>query len=251
MNIQNSKKLIIFDLDGTLAESKSALDSEMSQLLGNLLKWKLVAVISGGSFSQFEKQFLRNLSLSDLILKNLYLLPTSGARFYTYTDNAWMLAYAHNLTDEEKINIIKAFNDSFFELNYEHPPNRYGELLEDRGTQITFSALGQSAPVHLKEAWNKEGDIRPQIKNILDRKLPQFEVRLGGLTSIDVTRKGVDKAFGVQQIEKHLTIPMSEMLFVGDALFEGGNDYPVKAIGVDTVAVTGPEETKKLIQSML
>lgn len=51
------KNLIIFDLDGTIALSKSALDSEMVSSLAELLAKKSVAVISGGGFPEFEKQF--------------------------------------------------------------------------------------------------------------------------------------------------------------------------------------------------
>lgn len=68
------KKLIVFDLDGTLAESKSPLDTEMSTLLGALLGIVKVAVVSGGNWPQFEKQLLSNLP-HDAHLKNLSILP--------------------------------------------------------------------------------------------------------------------------------------------------------------------------------
>ena len=41
------KRLIVFDLDGTLAPSKSSLDAEMAALLNKLLGFIKVAVISG------------------------------------------------------------------------------------------------------------------------------------------------------------------------------------------------------------
>jgi phosphoglycolate phosphatase-like HAD superfamily hydrolase len=77
------KKLIVFDLDGTLAESKSSLDAEMVTLLGALLGIVKVAVISGGNWPQFETQLLTHLPY-DEHLKNLSLLPTCGTRFYQY-----------------------------------------------------------------------------------------------------------------------------------------------------------------------
>ena len=77
------KKLIVFDLDGTLAESKSSLDAEMSALLHDLLGIVKVAVISGGDWPQFEKQVLSHLP-HDERLKNLSLLPTCGTKFYQY-----------------------------------------------------------------------------------------------------------------------------------------------------------------------
>ena len=116
---------------------------------------------------------------------------------------------------------------------------------------ITFSAFGQEAPLSLKTTWDPNGTKRLHIKKYLDAYLPEFEVRVGGSTSIDVTKKGIDKAYGIKQIEKHLEIPQNAMLFIGDALFEGGNDYPVKALGVDCVEVSGPDETKKIINKLI
>jgi hydroxymethylpyrimidine pyrophosphatase-like HAD family hydrolase len=78
------KKLIGFDLDGTLAESKLSVDPEMSELLHNLLAIVQVAVISGGDWPQFEKQLLTNLP-DDERLVNLSLLPTCGTKFFQYT----------------------------------------------------------------------------------------------------------------------------------------------------------------------
>lgn len=72
------KKLIVFDLDGTLAESKSSLDAEMSRLLYDLLAIVKVAVISGGDWPQFEKQFVANLARGERLL-NLSLLPIAHA----------------------------------------------------------------------------------------------------------------------------------------------------------------------------
>ena len=77
------KELIVFDLDGTLAESKSSLDPEMATLLDALLRVVKVAVISGGDWPQFEAQLLANMP-HDEHLKNLSLLPTCGTKFYSY-----------------------------------------------------------------------------------------------------------------------------------------------------------------------
>lgn len=78
------RKLIVFDLDGTLAESKSPIDAEMSSLLINLLAIVKVCVISGGDWPQFEKQLLPSLP-QDGALANLFLLPTCGTKFFQYS----------------------------------------------------------------------------------------------------------------------------------------------------------------------
>jgi hydroxymethylpyrimidine pyrophosphatase-like HAD family hydrolase len=71
------------------------------------------------------------------------------------------------------------------------------------------------------------------------------------MTSIDVTKKGIDKAFGVRKICEYLKIPISKAAYVGDALFTGGNDYAARASGVECIEVANVKETKKLIQEIL
>lgn len=248
----SSKKIIIFDLDGTLTPSKSAMDDEMSDLLCGLLTIKKVAVIGGGSWKQFEGQFLKYLQCREELLANLFLFPTTATRFYRYRSGIWIEVYADVLDREEREKIKNAFQKVLSEIHYEHPPKTYGELIEDRGAQISFSALGQLAPVAEKEKWKAANDSkRQEIATGLRRLIPEFEVRTGGLTTIDVTKKGIDKAYGIRQIEKLLEIPISEMLFVGDALYPGGNDYAAIEAGVKTMAVKGPDETKELIKSWL
>jgi phosphomannomutase len=90
------KKLIVFDLDGTLAESKSSLDAEMSRLLDDLLGILKVAVISGGDWPQFEKQVLSHLP-HDKSLVNLSILPTCGTKFYQYKAD-WKKLYSEDFT---------------------------------------------------------------------------------------------------------------------------------------------------------
>lgn len=242
--------LIVFDLDGTLAESKSSMDQEMAELLRKLLERKKVAVISGGAFHQFEKQFLKSLEAGEKHLVNLYLFPTCGSRFFR-NDGSWSEVYRHELGEKEKKKIMSAFEVALEEIGYEHPQEPYGEIIEDRGTQITFSALGQLAPGEYKNKWDPDQKKRLEIKLHLDKKLSDFEVRIGGSTSIDVTKKGIDKAYGISQMEKYLSVPKERMLFIGDAIFPGGNDYAVLEAGVQSHGVSGPKETKELINKLL
>ena len=253
-----SKKLIVFDLDGTLAESKSKMDAQMDALITNLLRARKVAVIGGGKYDLFKSQFVRELSASKDLLKNLFLFPTTATSFYRY-DKGWKKIYSLHLNKKEKADNRKAFRDAFEEDGYVHPKNTYGKVIEDRGTQVTFSALGQEVVavlgkkgLALKNKWKEENtQTKLKLAKVLQRHLPKLEVRAAGHTSIDITRKGIDKAYGIQQIEKHLHIPKKHMLFVGDALFPGGNDYAVKRTGVECIPVEGPEDTKKIIRAIL
>jgi phosphomannomutase len=242
------KKLIVFDLDGTLAESKSAIDPEMAGLLGDLLGVAKVSVISGGDWTQFEKQVLGHLTHDDR-LKNLSLLPTCGTKFFRY-QGTWQQLYSEDFTAEEKQKITTSLNTALEESGFK-AGKLWGALIEDRGSQITFSALGQQAPIDEKKKWDPDFAKRQKIKAILDRSIPEFSVRLGGATSIDVTKPGIDKAYGIRKLRDVLDIKISEMIFVGDALFPGGNDYPAKEAGATSIRVWTPTETKRVIQAII
>src|SRR6185312_6091631 len=233
------KKLIAFDLDGTLAESKSAIDKEMSARLAGLLQVAGVAIISGGDWPQFEKQVLANLP-KDAPLENLSILPTCGTKFYQYK-SGWKQLYAENFTDAEKKKIIDSLDQAVNKLGYK-PKKVWGEIIEDRGSQVTYSALGQQAPLDAKKTWDPDFAKRDKIKAILEKSIPEFAVNLGGTTSVDVTKKGIDKKYGMFKLRDMLKIPIKEMIFIGDALFPGGNDYPARESGAYSVRVSNPNE---------
>lgn len=242
------KKLIVFDLDGTLAESKSSLDAEMSALLRDLLGIVNVAVISGGDWPQFEKQILSNLP-HDERLKNLSLLPTCGTKFYQYNGD-WEKIYSEDFNAVEKKKIIDSLRKAL-EIDGFKIEKVWGEAIEDRGSQITYSALGQQAPIEEKIKWDSDFTKRKRIKTILDKSIPEFSVRLGGTTSIDITKPGIDKAYGIRKLRDTLGIAIDEMIFIGDAIFPGGNDYPAKEAGVVCIRVKDPEESKLVIETIV
>jgi HAD superfamily hydrolase (TIGR01484 family) len=242
------KKLIVFDLDGTLAESKSSLDAEMSALLHDLLGIVKVAVISGGDWPQFEKQVVSKLP-HDERLRELSLLPTCGTKFYQYSGD-WKKLYEEDFTPEEREKIFRSLKESLEKAGY-RVEKVWGEVIEDRGSQITFSALGQQAPLEEKNKWDPDYAKRKKIKAILDTSIPEFSVRIGGSTSIDITKPGINKAYGIVKLRDLLHVSLKEMIYIGDALFVEGNDYPAEQAGVDSIPVKNPDETKRVIQAII
>lgn len=252
-------RLVVFDLDGTLTESKSPLAPDMRAALRGLLAEKKVAVIGGGSWEQFQWQFVDRLKCPPALLSNLFLFPTTSMAFYRHSGRAWKNVYRKTLSNAEWRSIKGAFEKAFKEAGFVPPARVYGEIIENRGSQATFSPLGQEVVtvlgkkgVRLKEEWRKENEeLKIKIARLVQKSLPKFEVRRGGITSIDVTKKGIDKAYGVRRIEKTLHIPIKEMVFIGDALYRGGNDAAAKKTGVRTIPTSGPEETKRIIGRIL
>jgi len=250
-------ELIAFDIDGTLTRSKSPLednplvDDDMSDLLNKLLGKYKVAIISGASFKQFETQILEHLTKDSELLKNLYLLPTNGTTLCVYDKDSWQCPPVDQMSKEEKDKIYEAFNKMFAEVGFKIPEHVYGDVIEDRGSQITFSAYGQKAPIEIKEAWDKDHAKRKAMVEVLKKHLPDFASHIGGSTSIDVTRKGIDKAYGLKKLLKLLGLEATKLLYVGDELTPDGNDAPALTVGGECCSVSGPEETKVVISELL
>ncbi len=251
-NSTSRKKIIIFDLDGTLTKSKSDLDQEMASLICELLRLRYVAVTSGCSFQQFESQFLSRLS-GGSNLCNLLLFPTSSASGYYYDRKRrrFSQAYTNLLSAHDIKKILRSFARVFAEIAYSHPAKTYGPVFEKRGSQVTFSALGQKAPLRLKQKWDPNQQKRLTIRRLLMTQLHNFEISIGGTTSIDVTRKGVNKTLCVKKLRERLGVKQKDMLFVGDALFRGGNDYIMKSTSIRCISISGPKQTKDLVRRII
>ena len=243
------KSLIAFDLDGTLALSKQPLESDMAEALADLLTVAHVAVISGGDWPQFDKQVASRLP-ARADRSRLWLMPTTGTKLYTHGADGWSAVYAELFDAAQKAKILAAFDAALAATGFV-PEQTWGERIEDRGSQITFSALGQQAPIHAKESWDPDFAKRKLIQADLRQRLPGLSINMGGATSIDITREGVDKAYGLRKLRDASGIALDAMMFIGDAIFPGGNDYPAKQLGLDTVRVRDPQETLAVIAAII
>ena len=256
--INLNKKIIAFDLDGTLTESKQPLTVDMATVLFSLVKEKKVVIISGGSFEQFKKQFLPNFIPApedfESIYGNLILSPTCGSKRYQYNFalKDWIITDIEKMPDDIKDKALKILKEYVATGKYGIGALVKGdEVVEDRLTQITMSALGQHASLENKKVWDPDQKKRLKIKKELEPLLPELEINLGGTTSIDLLPKGFNKAKGLLRLLNTLNMKKEDMLFVGDAVFPGGNDYSPYEEGIDCQKVSGPKEVKRIIKSWM
>lgn len=244
-------RLVAFDLDDTLAPSKSAIDPRVGELLIALAERVEVAIISGGQLGQFTAQVVDRLpEASDDVLSRLHLMPTCGTQYYRLTPAGIETVYARTLSDDQKARALAAVEEEARRLGL-WEAQTWGAILEDRGSQITFSALGQTAPVDAKMAWDPTGEKKSALRDAVAARVPDLEVRSGGSTSVDITERGIDKAYGMRQLSDQTGIALDDMLFVGDRLDEAGNDYPVLAMGVECQAVEGWPDTAEFLEKLL
>ncbi len=242
-------KLISFDLDDTLSPAKSPADLEMIELLKQLLKKYKVSIITWGKFDTINMQIISQL-WNDVNLENLFIFPTIGTRMYYFSDWVWNLKYSEDLDDSEVEKIENILNKAIIDLNLE-PENVWGEMVENRWSQITYSALWQKAPLEAKRIWDPDKKIRQKISEYIKDDLEDFSIGIGWTTSIDVTKKWLDKAYWIRKMIENLWVTKQEILFMGDAIFPGWNDYPVKQFWVESKQVDNPEDTKVIIGELI
>ena len=213
------RKLIAFDLDGTLAESKSPLTERMALQLRRLLESHDVCVISGGAYPQFKTQLVDRLDASPETLGRLHLMPVSGTSYYRFDPKTatWGLQYEEAIepATRNRIQAVLADEARALSLWEAHP---FGDIIEDRISQVTFSALGQHAAPDVKAAWDPDDSKKLLLRDAVAAKLPGLQVKVGGSTSIDVTNAGVDKAYGIRKLMEILGLFMDDILFFGDKL---------------------------------
>lgn len=242
--------LVAFDLDDTLAPSKSPLPRPMNDALVELLQRVEVCVISGAHATQFHDQFLVNLTASDAELERLHIMPTCGTQYERFKGGRWVTVYRHELDDQIRDNARNILETTARALGlWEEDP--VGPIIEDRGSQLTFSALGQDAALKDKRAWDPTGEKKIRLRDAVAQLLPELEVRAGGSTSVDITEKGIDKAYGMAKLAEQTGYNREQILFIGDRLDPAGNDYPVRAAGYPTIAVDGWEHTLEVIHELI
>lgn len=253
VKFSNMKRLIAFDLDDTLAVTKQDIAPRIAELLKQLSKHYPIAIITGGTYGQIESTVTAKLDLSESDLERFYFLPTNGLQMYHY--DAGTLGWIHkkfveDLSDEENEHISSVLCATAQELGY-WVDNPTGDIIELRGTQVTYSALGQKASPESKFAWDPTYAKRLKMHEMVSAALPGYKVQINGNTSVDVTRPGYDKGYGLICLLKELDMHLSDVLYYGDQFQETGNDYPVLKLGVDVVNVANWEETAEGIEDLL
>jgi hypothetical protein len=239
------RKLILFDLDGTLTESRLPITQESAELFKLLLGNYYVGVVSGCSIDQMKHQLSGVLS-SDKLNK-LYLFPSTSTCLYSYKKE-WVCIYKDVFNKEYSDTIKQTLLEVCKDVIIDKP---YGEVIDDRGGQIAIALMGLNAPLELKTNFDADYKIRLPLKLILEEVLPECEITIGGTTTITVTKKGMDKTNCVPLIKEYIGIEKHDILFIGDTIFKNGNDYPMKQIGLDCINVSNPDDTNIIIRGLL
>ncbi len=257
------KKVLSFDIDQTLNIAKTPIPDEIAELLIRCLNHYEIAPISGQKFDQFLIQIVDRLVENGATteqLSHLHLFVAQGTQYYRYEPSGdqydrayWKQVYNYPLSDEQVKKITETIEQAARELDlWEQDKVAEGdEIIENRLSQVTFSALGQKAGTEAKYAWDPDCKKREKIVARCKELAPEFDYEIGGTTSINAFIPGTNKVFGMTHLLEELNVSKEEVLYFGDMTQPGGNDYPVVEMGVDTITVRSHEDTAYALRGIL
>ena len=252
------KKVLAFDVDQTLNVAKMPIPDEIAELLVKCLDHYEICPISGQKYEQFLIQIVNRLEDAGATpeqLSHLHLFVAQGTQYYRYnvSKKDWDRVYNYPLTDEQVAKITETIEKAAKELGYweEDKLADGDEIIENRLSQVTFSALGQKAGTEAKYAWDPDHKKREAIVKRCKELAPEFEYEIGGTTSINAITPGMNKVFGMTHLMEELKVEKPEILYFGDMTQPGGNDYPVVQMGIDTITVRSHEDTAYALRGIL
>ena len=250
------KKVLAFDVDQTLNIAKTPIPPEIAELLTKCLDHYEICPISGQKYDQFLFQIVDQLKdATPEQLEHLHLFVAQGTQYYRYNaaEKEWKQVYSYPLTDKQVAEITEAIETAAKELGYweEDKLAEGDEIIENRLSQVTFSALGQKAGTEAKYAWDPDCKKREAIVKRAKELAPAYDYEIGGTTSINAITPGMNKVFGMTHLMEELKVEKEDILYFGDMTQPGGNDYPVVQMGIDTITVRSHEDTAYALRGIL
>jgi phosphomannomutase len=232
---------IFFDMDNTLTRSRGGIEPKMETALAKLASSRDVVVVSGAVRAQVLKQLGK--AFEDKVL----ILAQNG-NFATERSGAEL--WFHKLPESGKLEVLRhiaAIKESGILAGL---PVSEADTVEDREAQISYSIIGHNAKREDKEAFDPHHERRSELLAKFPFQSDAMEVVIGGTTCLDYIEKGRTKGANVAKLIGIRNWDKSECLYVGDALFPGGNDSSVSGI-CPTHQVENPDDTLRLIERIL
>lgn len=237
-------KHFFFDLDKTLTKSRSPMDAEHRPLFRKLCETRDVAIMSGGNEQQIREQTTSEFD------GMYYALGQSGNHA---VDKAGAELW-NDVLSPDQVSAILEFIEQLkqhFAIDVKDP----NDLVENRGAQISYSVIGFHEDTEKKYAFDPDDSRRaaalramPTAVTVLNNA--GVEVVPAGTTTYNFMALGRHKGYNVRRFIDHMNWQASECVYVGDALFPGGNDSSVIGV-IPTHAVQSPDDTFSFIKEML
>ena len=203
----------LFDIDGTLTESRQKIDPEFLDFMLDFMRDNKVAFVTGSDRSKTVEQIGK-----DLFNQVDYSFNCAGNEVWMngvlFRKNSWqppqeLLDYLNNLLERSKF------------------PNKTGNHIELRNGMVNFSIPGRNCDAAVRAeyiSWDKSTDERMALRDKLDHKFGNLDIFVGGETGLDIYQKGKSK----EQVLDFLNeVETDKTYYFGDQIFKGGNDYNI------------------------
>lgn len=236
-------KHFFFDLDNTLTRSKSHIAPEHKPILRKLMERADVVVVSGHPERDIRSH------LEDI--GGYYILGQNGN--VAQMPDGKML-WQRKLSDKQVAAIYRFTDKARKRLAYKVRDEN--DIVENRGAQIAFSLIGHHENQDVKDAFDPDHakrkrlleDLRDDVAKL--REKYNVEILIAGTTNLDIIEKGKNKGYNIAEFIKTLGWKKEDCIYVGDALFKGGNDETVIGV-IPTKAVKDYRETYEYLSSIL
>jgi len=226
-------KHLFFDMDQTIAPSRQPILPEMFNLLTSLSQD--IIIVSGQEVEKIKWQS-NNLPAYILGQNGNHAFDISGEELWnmplTETEIAEIMSH---------IEALKPFLDTELKDDW-HP-------IENRGAQITFSPVGNTAPLEEKRKYDPNRKKRMNLLQKVPFESENLVVKIGGSTSLDYIRKDRHKGTNVQKLIDYKQWNKDECIYFGDGLYPGGNDEAVIGV-IETVPVDDHLDTYRKLRDM-
>lgn len=247
MSIQfETKKLLLFDLDGTLTCSRSLIEEDMILFLQKISKNFVLGLVGGSDLNKIQEQ-----------------LRGKAFQLFTYVFSENGLVYHKNGVLEAKqdfksfigSNNLKSLNN--FILDYISKldiPVKTGTFIELRSGMLNVSPIGRNCNQQEREEFeklDKDLKIREKMINLMKKEFRNINLAfsIGGQISFDIFPKNWNKTFCLSFLKKEGFSNFDQIYFFGDKTNKGGNDYEIFIHPfIKGFTVDGPKKTMEMIQ---
>jgi len=251
--------LILFDVDGTLTESREHLKTKMLKALRALCRHAEIGFLTGSGLEYIKEQLWP--ALNDPIIKhNCHLLPCNGTEYLiTEGDEEIIFNPISKALMEEEIGsgmlqeLMKLLCELQAQIVNEYKIPLAGGFIQNRQSMINWCPIGRTSQKDARQAFKILDDklgIRRKYFDILNAEMKKQKIslisKLGGDTSFDIYPHGWDKTYALN----HFNEKEWNFWFVGDRCYPAGNDYEIFEHLKETgraFETSGPQETLEII----
>ncbi|MBQ3207766.1 MAG: HAD hydrolase family protein [Bacteroidales bacterium] len=229
------KRLICFDLDGTLSQHKTPITQEVRTMLDRLSeKYKIMMVGAGNApriwnqMGQYPIDILGNYGMQEAVVK----------------DGQLCIVREDTVVPDKEMFLEKC---AYLREKYGYT-QYYGDSVEFHPAgMVTFCLLGTPAPIDEKIAFDPTREKRRVLYPEVLELFPDHSVYIGGSSSFDFTPKQYNKYDAIMKYAAENGYSKEEILYVGDDFEDGGGDSHIRIYGMDYICIDDYRKTPEIL----